>query len=148
MTTAKVGFTIGSFTFSAEGTEKWAADQLDKVLARAEAIAQIAPSEPSGGNDEHTNGKPKKAGSLVSYIEKAGGSTNQTKRFLATAVWLHDRGSKRVTTADIAKSLRENSQKKLGNPSDCLSKNIRKGFCEKDGDQFFVTDDGRKDIGL
>jgi hypothetical protein len=71
------------------------------------------------------------------------------RKFLATAVWLHDsRNMDRLTTGDVTKALSANRQGKLTNPSDCLNGNVKRGFCEKDGKkQFFVTDEGRTNLG-
>jgi len=65
---------------------------------------------------------------------------------LATAEWLHRKGHKNITTRDVAKALQDNHQKRLGNPADCLNKNVSKGHCEKIGKEFFVTDDGRETL--
>ena len=53
-----------------------------------------------------------------------------------------------MSTSEVTKALSENNQKGLSNPSDCLGKNVAKGFCERDGGQFFVTDAGREDLGI
>ena len=68
-------------------------------------------------------------------------------KFLATAAWLHAKGSKRLTTADVSKALDDNNQGKLTNASDSLAKNVKKGYCEKSGRQFYVTDEGTKSAG-
>ena len=70
----------------------------------------------------------------------------QLKKFLATAVWLSAKSDGLLTTSDVTQALRESHQKRLSNASDCLSKNVAKGFCQKDGRGFFVTPEGKKDI--
>lgn len=71
----------------------------------------------------------------------------QVKKFLATAAWLTHRGQRMLSTGMISRALKDNQQRRLGNPSDCLGKNIAQGFCEKDGSNFFVTTEGWKNLG-
>jgi len=75
-------------------------------------------------------------------LREKNASTNQVRKFLATAVWLHARGKKRLSTADVTRALKDSNQTRLGNPADCLNKNVAKGHCEKDGKDFFVTSEG------
>jgi hypothetical protein len=46
----------------------------------------------------------------------------------------------------VSKALNDANQKRLGNPAECLNQNVAKGYCEKDGKQFFVTDDGKSSL--
>jgi hypothetical protein len=149
MAQAKMSITVGPVSFSGEGDDAWLSKQLDKVLEHGPELLKNAP-EPLGGNgsssEEETQGGGKKVvgnKTLASFLKEKGAATNQNKRFLATAVWLHDRGQKRLTTRDVSKALSDNSQKRLGNPSDCLNKNVAQGHCEKVGKEFYVTDEGR-----
>jgi len=48
-----------------------------------------------------------------------------------------------LTTGDVSKALKDSNQSRLGNPSQCLNDNVSKGYCEKDGKQFFVTQEGK-----
>jgi len=154
MADAKVAITVGSISFTGEGEEIWVAKQLDKVLDRAPKLLEIVPAA-GGGGDAPDRG-PKVAGAhrakgpqstLAAFIKAKGGATNQTRRFLATAVWLHDRGTQRLTSRDVTTALSDNNQKRLGNPADCLNKNVSQGYCEKAGKQFYVTDEGRESLG-
>ncbi|MGJ8629052.1 MAG: hypothetical protein ACSHXB_18990 [Sulfitobacter sp.] len=52
-----------------------------------------------------------------------------------------------MKTAEISKSLKDNQQSKLSNPSECLNKNVGKGFCEKTSEGFFVTPEGWAELG-
>jgi hypothetical protein len=61
-------------------------------------------------------------------------------------VWLEAKGQKRIQTVDVTKALKEANQTRIGNPADSLNKNVSKGHCEKDGKQFFVTDDGKSSL--
>ena len=80
--------------------------------------------------------------SLVAWL-KAKGSSSQTDKFLATALWLTNKGQINLKTGDVTKALRDSQQSRIGNPSDILNKNIRKGYCEKVNDGFFVTQEGK-----
>jgi hypothetical protein len=79
---------------------------------------------------------------LAKFLRDKNAANNQVRKFLATAVWLQAKGKNRLTTADVTRSLKESNQSRLSNPADCLNKNVSKGFCEKDGKEFFVTTEG------
>lgn len=146
----KIDVTVGAVSFSGEGEPEWLSQELDKVLKAATDLPKV---QPSGFNPEQTSSilsAPSSGGSvgaLVSHIKSYGGESNQTKRFLATADWLRLRGESQLATAKVSKALSDNHQKRLGNPADCLNLNVKKGFCEKQGDGFFITPDGLKDLG-
>jgi hypothetical protein len=153
MADAKIDIKIGAVSFAAEGSEKWLSGELDKVLAKAPELAAIAPAEPagSGGDDgtQHTtHGKKGTVGTLAHFLKGKNATSNQVKKFLATAVWLHDStGRDRITTAEVRQALKTANQTKLSNPADCLNQNVGKGFAEKDGGSFFVTEPGRTSLG-
>jgi hypothetical protein len=152
MADAKIEIKVGTVSFIGEGGEKWLSEQLDKMLEKLPELAQVAPAsaDDSGGNgDSGTRAKATKAqGTLANLLREKNATTNQVRKFLATAIWVIDRGKRdRIATADVSKALSDNHQKALGNPADCLNKNVSKGFCEKVGKEFFVTDDGRTEIG-
>ena len=152
MANGKIEFALGSLTFSSEGEEKWVAAQLDKVLAAAPGL-QTAPTKAvaTGGSAEHRAATSGSSGSFTTplgkYIKEKGGDTKQVERFLATSDWLRRRGTGELTTASVTKALSSNHQKGLGNPADCLNKNISKGFCEKKDNGFFITPDGLAHLG-
>ena len=148
MTSAKIQVSIGAITFSGEGTEEWLEKQLDKLLASAPTLAAIHPPPDGVENSGSGNDSPDSSiGPLPTYLQKCGNTTNQVRRFLATAEWLHKKGKNRVKTGDVVKALSDANQKRLGNASECLNKNVAKGHCEKDGDGFFVTPEGRSSLG-
>jgi hypothetical protein len=86
----------------------------------------------------------------LSYQIRIWDGVTLIKKFLATAVWLHDTtGRDRITTGEVAKALKNASQIRLTNASDALNQNVGKGYAEKDGDSgFFVTEPGRTSLGL
>ena len=145
MSIAKLEFSLGGLSFAGEGEQEWLSKQLDKLLEKA---SQLSKSTPPGEIGKERNGEHSKrfTKTLASYIKEKGGDKVQVDRFLATADWLRQRGEKLETSA-VTKALSDNHQKRLGNPADCLNKNIAKGFCEKQGDGFFITPDGLAHLG-
>jgi hypothetical protein len=111
------------------------------------APAAAAHTLASGGHLPATGGGGKLTQSLASYLSAQQAGTNQVKRFLATADWLRRKGASALSTAAVSKTLKENHQAKLGNPSDCLNQNVAKGFAEKDGKDFYITPEGLKSLG-
>jgi hypothetical protein len=158
MAEAKIEIKVGAFSFTGEGTEKWLSGELDKLLTKLPELVEIALPEDGGGEDAGAGAgaaaaaakKTGKLGSLPNFLKDKNATTNQVKKFLATAVWLHDTtGKDRITTGDVTKALKNASQNKLTNPSDALNQNVGKGHAEKDGDSgFFVTEPGRTSLGL
>ena len=157
MTSSKIEIQIGNFSFSGEGEAKWLASQLDKILDRAENIVKLVPQvsskNDSSGDQQHTpadfthdSGLAKKT--LVAFLKEKNATTNQTEKFLATAAWLEAKGQNRLATKDISSALKNASQSRLANASDALAKNVGKGYCEKEGKQFFVTQEGKEHLGL
>jgi|HubBroStandDraft_1064217.scaffolds.fasta_scaffold00085_14 hypothetical protein len=154
MADAKIDIKVGAISFAAEGSEKWLSGELDKVLAKAPELAAITPAEPQdndrGGGDgaQTKHAKKGKLGTLAHFLKEKSATSNQVKKFLATAVYLLDTtGKDRLTTGDVKAALKNANQTKLNNPSECLNQNVGKGYAEKDGGSFFVTDPGRTSLG-
>jgi hypothetical protein len=152
MSESKIEIKIGQITFSGQGEADWVAKQLDKILTQAEKLIQLAPPDSDGGGGDGGGHKPmgkdatiaKKT--LPAFLQEKNATSRQVKKFLATAVWLEAKGQSRLTTGDVSKALNDANQKRLGNPAECLNQNVAKGYCEKDGKQFFVTDDGKSSL--
>ena len=83
---------------------------------------------------------------MATFLKEKGATTKQVLKFLATAVWIESKGKQRLSTGDITKALKDSNQSKLGNPAECLNQNVKKGFCEKDGSEFFVTTEGKDSL--
>lgn len=151
MTTAKVDIRIGALSFAGEGDKEWLAKQLDKLIQHAPALLQIAPEESADkGDGEGAHRRTPhagKAGTLASYLASKSAKNKDAKKFLATAAWLHLKGQARVTSAEVNKALDENSQGKVSNPALVLRRHVSKGSCEKSGEKFYVTDEGRQSLG-
>jgi hypothetical protein len=144
MSNAKIEIKVGAVEFSGEGEQGWVANQLERVLKAAPSIVGATPhrQDKSGEAHDPRDQLPSNSQTLASFLRDRGASTNQVKKFLATATWLQTRGKKRLSTADITRALKDSNQTRLGNPADCLNKNVAKGHCEKDGKEFFVTTEG------
>jgi hypothetical protein len=155
---SKLEIKVGSITFSGEGAGDWLAKQFDKLLDRAPELLAAAPPDDNTGDNTSGgggtgNGGPgapsgKTAGTLASYLKATGSTSNQVRKFLATAAWLHDsEGKKRLTTKEVSDALNSHNQGKFTNPAECLNKNVGKGHCVKDGKTFYVVPDGRASLG-
>jgi hypothetical protein len=143
---AKIELKLGNFHFTGESEAAWLEKQLDKLLEHVKSSDSTVFSEGSIDRSRDS-GEHKTKETLSSYLKSSDATSNQVKKFLATASWLTAKGSERLGTRDITKALAENRQGKLSNPSDALNKNVTKGFCEKDGGQFYVTEEGFSSLG-
>lgn len=144
----KIRLQIGDLHFAGEGDQEWLSTQLSFFLQKAvqppssqnttSQSSQFSTPLQGAGTDE----------SLASFLRTTGSDTKQVQRFFAAAAWLARRGTSPLTSGLVAKTLQENQQKRVSNPSDCLNKNVSKGYCEKTSDGFFVTNDGRRALGI
>lgn len=154
MCISKIEVKIGEFSFSGEGNEEWLSGQLDKILDKAETIIALAPApntappQPSHQPADFSGNATIASKSLANFLKEKNATTIQTAKFLATAAWLEAKGRKRLTTSDVSLALKEASQTRLNNASQNLDQNIKKGYCEKDGNQFFVTQEGKEMLGV
>jgi hypothetical protein len=156
MADSKLEFRVGSITFSGEGTGDWLSKQLDKVLAKIPELVAVLPQD-SGqngdgggntGNDGPGASSGKASGTLNAYLKATSSTSNQVRKFLATAAWLHDSEKKnRLTTKEVSSALNSHNQGKLTNPANSLNQNVSKGHCVKDGKTFYVTPEGRTSLG-
>ena len=145
MSDAKLSLKIGHIEFSGEGGEAWLTAQLEKFIASIPEVVRTTPHPGQSGSPGIADDQlGKKA--LGIYLKEKNATENQNNKFLATAIWLHAKGSTRIKTSDVTKALRENSQSRLGNPSQCLANNVTQGYCERDGGGFFVTEDGKASL--
>ena len=147
MADSKVSIRIGQIEFTGEGEAAWVESQLDKLIAKAPELLRLAPTDKGkGGHDAMVPDPEIASKALGAYLRERDATVNTNKKFLATSVWLESKGKKRLKPADVVKALRENSQTRLGNPSQCLANNIGQGHCERDGDEYFVTEDGKRSL--
>lgn len=154
MTNSKIEIKIGIIEFSGEGDQEWLAEQLDKIIEKAPEFINsgvaLAQPTPELKNETLKDNQVKAASSnvqkkpLASFIKDKSPKT-QPQLFLVTSIWIHDNlGSKRIQQQDINTQLKESNQKPIGKPSQELGRNVKAGFIVKDGSQFYVTPDGRK----
>jgi hypothetical protein len=153
MAAAKIGFTIGGVSFSGEGEEAWLEKQLDKIIEKAPDLIKIAPRLTSGAETDEGIKPPdvtKKENidistkTLSAFLKEKNATVNQERKFLVTSIWLQAKGQSRIAIKDVTQALKDSNQKRLGNPSRELGKNITKGFIERDGQGFFVTEQGKE----
>ena len=143
----KIELTIGNFSFAGEGDQDWLDQQVSRLIERidlSEIDRSVGEVSSMSGTDLD---EIVPTGSLPSYLRAKGAETVQVQKFLATAAWLGRRGEKDLTTGAVTRALRESQQRRLGNPADCLNQNVAKGFCEKNGNRFFITTEGWRHLG-
>jgi hypothetical protein len=148
MAEAKIEIKAGGAEFTASGDQQWVGEQLDKFWENAGKLASIPLERPdSGGGDKGGSGKLDTGigrKSLATHLKEKGATSNQTKKFFQTAIWLgQTQGKHKITTREVTDALREAHQSRLSNPAQSLNNNVNKGYCEKDGNQFFVTEEGK-----
>ena len=154
MADSKIEIKVGSITFSGEGDGDWLSKQLDKVLAKIPELAAVAPPETSGNGNNganpplNTGAQPGQAsGSLAAFLKTANADESQSRKFLATSVWLQDVEQKnRLITSDVTGALSKHKQGKLTNASNCLAENAKRGHCVREGKQFYVANEGRESL--
>lgn len=146
---AKIELVAAGLQLSIEGDEAWVAKQFDAAAAKLPDLAALAASipKPTTETNDANGGENGPVSSLASHIKEHGGEKSQPRRFLATADWLRRKGEKGLKTAKVSAALKENQQKKLANPAQCLNDNVSQGFCEKDSQGFFITPEGLKELG-
>jgi hypothetical protein len=147
---ANIHLKIGHIEFSGEGNQDWIEKQLDKIISEAERLVGIAPAVEAPLEKESANvdepGLSISKQTLPAFLQEKNATKNQVTKFLATALWLQERGKHRLQTRDVTTALREANQTRLSNASDSLSSNVKKGYCERDGKEFFVTDEGARSL--
>ena len=147
MRRGRIELTIGNFSFAGEGDQDWLDQQVSRWIERIDlseidrSVSEVSPMS------ETEQGEVVSTESLPSYLRAKGAETIQVQKFLATAAWLGRRGEKNVTTGAVTRALRDSQQRRLGNPADCLNQNVGKGFCEKNGNGFYITSEGWSHLG-
>lgn len=159
MENAKVKIKVGKIEFSGEGSQKWLSEQLDKILDKADKLIKISnqlkQEAPNNHQSNHSDSSNSGNGlseiakkTLPAWLKSKSAETNQNNKFLATAMWLMAKGKSRFKTGDVTKALKDANQKRLGNASETLKQNVKKGFCEKDGSEYYVTEEGKASLGI
>ena len=112
MSDAKIEIKLGDIQFSGEGNQDWVAEQLDKILSKAEDLVKFAPpptapGTPVGAQPQTSFDITIADKTLPSFLIEKGATKVQVKKFLATAVWLDAKGKNRMTTSDVTKALKD-----------------------------------------
>lgn len=157
MSDSKIQIKVGGVEFSGEGNQDWLTTQLDKIITKVPELLKIeltSQNNNSGGSGKSSNNSGNltsftKPANLSMFLKEKGAATNQVKKFLATAAFLQLNGRNRLSTSDIVKALKDSNQTRLGNASEYLNQNVKKGHCEKDGGkEFFVTSHGFNELSI
>jgi len=156
MSHSKIEIKVGMVEFSGEGEQDWLSIQLDKIiekipeLLKFDSVSPLKKDEPTVKTNTESSKVtlPSKNLNLASWLKEKGATSNQVKKFLATAAFLQTGGKHRLTTADVIAALKNSNQSKLGNAPDNLNANVKKGLCEKDGNEFFVTTEGLEQLAV
>jgi hypothetical protein len=139
-------------------TEAVVKSEDEKIIPALEEAKEISEKKVvSEKKERHKLGRKSKLGAhhgigefsgdpLFEFLKGKNADTNQVKKFLATAVYLHSQGIEKFSTPMVSKSLKSAQIKKLINASDCLNKNEKKGFCIKDDKEFVLTESGIRSI--
>lgn len=156
MSDTKIQIKVGHVEFSGEGNQEWLASQLDKILEKVPELLKIELRTAGNGNagnqndEANSNGNSgiAKPANLAVFLKDKNATSNQTKKFLATAAYLQLNGRDSLSTNDITKALDDAKQGKLTNPALCLIGNTKKGYCDKRGKSFYVTPEGLSSLGI
>lgn len=149
MSTSKIKFKVGHISFIGEGEAEWLAKQMDKIILHASSLSKIP--APKLANPPATDSTPSSnpetfTDSLVKHLKEKD-SKSAAQKFLVTADWLRRKGKDPISTSDVTSALKENQQSRLSNASQALNDNVSKGFCQKDGNGFFITQEGKEHLG-
>ena len=144
--TTKIRIKVGAVEVEYEGPEAFLNKKLPELISQLQSLAtQVPESVPASESEQHEASS--NVGTLASFLKSCKVGNNATRKFLATAEWLHRRGTKRLATGDVKKALSDAHQSVPKNVSQCLNTNVSSGYCEKDGKNFYVTDEGRGSLG-
>jgi len=147
MAEALIEIDLGTAKFRAEGSEQWVDGKLESFLKQLDDWKALT-QNPRRSGGHNPSGIPTRTnvGPLAIFLKELNVGSSQNNRFLATAVWLKRNGQMEIKTADIVKALSEAHQQRLGNPADILNKNVKKGFCVKNNDGFYITTEGEESL--
>jgi hypothetical protein len=142
MDKAKIEIKVGIVEFTGEGEQDWLGKQLDKVLEKVPELLKIelanptpepqrTPTEASTTLVTYSAENNTAPTNIVTFLKEKNATSNQVNKFLVTAVYLQLNGKKRVTTTEVAQTLKSANQSKLANASDALNKNVGKDTIPK-----------------
>lgn len=164
MANGRLEFKIGNIEFVGEGEQDWVTEQLDKMLERLpellneskkdtskttikKVIEDVTPSQPTNlFSIPQPVTKRVIPENLSSFLRNKDAIDKQRRKFLGTAVWLQENGKQLIKTKEVTDALRAARQVKITNPSHQLNQNIAQGYCQKEGNGFYVTPQGVENI--
>lgn len=144
MSEGRIEVKIGDVQFIAEGDTTWITEQLKKFLDKLPEL--MSKFSHKSRYFFHMDDAEIAEKALVTFLEETNSTDNQREKFLATAIWLQARGKSPLKTHDVTVALEENKLPAIKNPSERLNANTKKGYCEKDGKYFIVTEAGKRSI--
>lgn len=155
MPEAKLEIRAGTVCFVGEGSEQWLSGESEKLFASLAKLkhtniessdsAQVTTAVTSSANETGTPVKVEQT--LATFLKHKEANSNQRRKFLATAEWLHDsQGKHRVNTRDVNQALSASNQGRLSNASQNLIENTRAGWIVKEGSSFYVSEEGRAEL--
>ena len=143
----KIKIRVGDVEVDYEGPEAFLDKKLPALVSDLSKLTGAAGRKVEKGGTGSGSGEGENAGTLASFLQGKKVKSSQVRKFLATAAWLQIGGAKSLKTGEVTSALKNSHQGRLSNPSDCLKKNTEKGFCEKSGIEFYVTEEGIAELG-
>jgi len=161
MANGRLEFKIGKIEFVGEGEQDWVTELLEKMLERIPALTKqnnaissntksvisASPVDPGQITANYTPFQPTTSPKAISenlstFLRKRDCVDKQRRKFLGAAVWLQLNGKSIIKTKEVTDELKIARQIKITNPSYQLNQNINQGFCQKEGNGFYVTPEG------
>lgn len=147
----KIKISCGGFNVKYEGDEQFAKESLCSLISELKETIQT--EDEVSRLSETYESKPDGTMRLPSFLEEMASRSDRNsleyRKFLVVAAWLHLNKRNTLQTSDVASALRDSKINKLSNPSDCLTKNIKNGHCERlENNRFIVTQKGFQDLKL
>ena len=142
-------YVCDAYSVEYSGSEEFLESRLPELVRDLTNLSNEAITAPHKDADTGRNNSalPGLSVFLTELKEKT-----QVNKFLATAAWLQlSRGLEDMRTGDVARAMREHRHTPPTNSSDCLGKNVRKGYCQTLGRnpiRFHVTSEGMAQLGL
>ncbi len=142
-------FECDSFSIEFSGSEEFLESRLPAIVHELTSLSQ--PSGAAGpleGNDEQPSANVPGLSAVLNGLSEG----TQVNKFLAAAAWLQaSRQTEQMRTGDVSRAMRKQRQIPPKNCSDCLNKNVQKGFCEilsRKPIRFQVTAEGMEKVRL
>ncbi|WP_158789724.1 hypothetical protein [Granulicella sp. L46] len=146
MAEAHIQIEVGKVKFTAEGSPEWVDKKYEEFLRHMTELQRLLPATSQEEPEDRKLVGDQSSVPLAIYLKQKNVGANQNNRFLAAAVWLKSKGQNTIKTTEVVKALAEAQQQRLGNPSDILNQNVKKGFCVRSGDGFYVTPEGEASL--